>query len=178
MTVEGGERVELGGDARHRGRHHAGDEQPRQAERQLVEHETRDDVVDVPRRLPRHPLRQGERVGAHGADACLAGPQRRDGLRGRRRGRRPRARRRDGARRRRAVGDRGRVPRLERAPGRGLGGRDAALVRRVVQQRRALEVVEHEHQHADEQDERLERDLPVGAHEQRRARLVDAARVR
>ena len=65
-------------------------------------------------------------------------------------------------------------PVLERPIRRGLRSRPhLPLVHRVEQHRAGREQVEHEHQHADQQHQRLQRNLPVGAHQQRLARLVD-----
>ena len=58
----------------------------------------------------------------------------------------------------------------------GAAARTARSCAGIEQQRLLVELIEHEHQHADEQHERLERNLPVGADEQRRARFVDRLR--
>src|SRR5690606_6393066 len=61
-----------GGDGRHRRGQHGGDEDAGQAERQLVHHERRDDVVHVARILAGHARGERERVVADRGDLLLA----------------------------------------------------------------------------------------------------------
>ena len=57
-----------------------------------------------------------------------------------------------------------------------LPAREPLGLRRAEEQRRRREDVEDEHQHAEQQHEELQRDLPVRAHQQRMPRFVDRAR--
>ena len=196
------QRVQLGRDAGHGRGDDGRDEQAREADRQLTEDEAGDDVVDVAGGFAGDVLRHGQRLGADELDGrfpgeevvhgCLAGGVLGGGIvrAGGRHRRRRRLRRCSRFSLRRGAGIGGgqpgraassALPQLQRLAVAilesfvlGAPGVDhRAFVGGVVQQRRGLELVVDEDHHADEKDERLERDLPVGAHQERGAGGVD-----
>ena len=175
------QRVELAGDRVRRREDDRDDQQADEADRQRRQDEVRDDVVDV-----------GE--AAVGAAFGAGGAHERRRLRA------------NALQRRFALAQRGagRVDgrgvaapargdhRLGGGPPRRVGGVEARLQRRVrrgigavahplavhgaEQHRRRIEHVEHEHQHAEHEHDDLQRDLPVGAHQQRLPRFIHRPR--
>src|SRR4029079_19231784 len=60
--------------------------------------------------------------------------------------------------------------------GRAIARLDPFLVDRVEQHRRLVEQVENEHEHTEQQNQGLQRNLEIGAHQQRLSSLVDRLR--
>ncbi len=155
------------------------DEQADEADRQLRQDERRDDVVDVGERAVVPWSRGPAAVAARSTCACSAAFALAE------RAAPPRAGAASPLRALRQL-DGGGAARRERGVELGSAARAYAgaagppRIRSVCDgaehHRRPVEDVEHEDQHADEQHDDLQRNLPVGAHQQRLPRFVDRPR--
>ncbi len=169
----GRQRVQLAGDRVGRGHQDGHDQQADEADGKLREDERRDDVVDVgerpvARRLPNEP-RRPVTYGLHRRLTLSQGLLRRGDLLGVAAVAHHRQRGPGGAAHRERLVE----LRLEGGVGRRrFALPEPLLLHAAEQERRRREHVEHEDEDAEQQHDHLQRNLPIGAHQQRAFRFV------
>ena len=156
----------------------ASDQQADQADRQLREDEGRDDVVDVGEPADRRCLRA---PGPRPCRAPTAAPPRAAAAAVFAAGSRAGSPASRAAARLVAASRRASNAASNSVCSAAYAGADspdshALRLDRAEQQRRRVEHVEHEDEHAEDEHQKLQRDLPVGAHQQRVPRFVDRPR--